>query len=166
MPLLSTADGDRASAIESRQEMTCPDGTNMQVGDLIWWNEGACVGHVQAIAESKAEYEKWGLDGPHAFFGNTHPFDPDTTGVAHPVGCFVDEGIGVLTDVESAELDRAMRCANVFPRSGLHQRIFSVTTRAEGCAMIEWVFQFQGTDKTNKPIVVPRITTNSEQKSS
>lgn len=94
--------------------MTYPDGSQIHVGDLIWWDEGLCVGYVQAIAESREDYESWGLDSPHIFVSNRHPFDPSLAtsgGVAYGASFLEDDGIGPLSAVERLEFERATQLA-------------------------------------------------------
>ena len=91
----------------------------IRVGDLVWWNEGVCVGFVQELMEEPSDYERWGLDGPSIAFTNLHPFeanddkrkqhvDDEITGatVVHPLNNqhLEDEGIGLLTPHEQSEL--------------------------------------------------------------
>lgn len=77
--------------------MKYPEGQNIKIGDLVWWDEGVCVGHIQVIAESKEDYESWGLSEPHIFVDNDHPFDSSIgIGIAHNHGCLENEGIGLL----------------------------------------------------------------------
>ena len=88
--------------------MKYPDGSPINVGDLVWWNEGSCVGYVQVIAESEAEYVGWGLDSPHVFLSNIHPFSPGSNiGVAYPEACLKDEGVAPLIGEDRIRLDRA-----------------------------------------------------------
>src|SRR4051812_37227185 len=88
------------------------DGSPIRVGDLIWWDEGCCVGHVQAVAESPEEYAAWGLDSPHVFVSNSHPFDPSvTSGVAYPATLLEDDGIGPLSAEERGEFERVAKMA-------------------------------------------------------
>ena len=85
--------------------MKYPDGSAMKQGDLIWWNEGGCVGHVQKIIETPEEWAEWGWQGPAAYFGNLHPYDPNIIGVGYPAGCFEDEGIAKLSEFEHSALE-------------------------------------------------------------
>jgi hypothetical protein len=88
-------------------------------GDLIWWNEGVCVGFVEEVMEDPSDYERWGLDQPSIAFTNLHPFKANaekhkqhigfvTTGatVVHPFDRqhLEDEGVGPLTPHERSEL--------------------------------------------------------------
>lgn len=94
------------------------------VGDLVWWNEGVCVGFVEEVMEARPDYERWGLDQPSIAFTNLHPFERNedkhkqhigfvTTGatVVHPLDSqhLEDEGIGLLTPHEQSELVWAIR---------------------------------------------------------
>jgi len=119
--------------------MTYPDGLQIHVGDLIWWDEGHCVGYVQAIAESREDYESWGLDSPHIFVCNRHPFDPalaTSSGVAYGASFLEDEGIGPLSAAERLEFERATQLA----LAGRSYSCYSVTTHVEGCTTMSWIF--------------------------
>ena len=122
--------------------MNYPDGIQMKRGDLVWWNEGGCVGYVQSIAETPEEYTAWGLDGPHAFLAAAHPYDPtQESGVAYPPGCFEDEAIGLMTEDEAAELRRAIT------EAGLDDgRTFATTTEVYMGRMTHWVFCLMAED--------------------
>lgn len=93
----------------------------VRVGDLIWWNEGVCVGFVEEVMEEQSDYEAWGLDEPSIALTNLHPFAANelkhkqhigfvTTGgtVVHGLDDLEDEGIGLLSDHERSELEWAI----------------------------------------------------------
>jgi hypothetical protein len=93
----------------------------VRVGDLIWWNEGVCVGFVEEVMEERSDYESWGLDEPSIALTNLHPFAANESkhkqhiGFVTSGGTFVialedleDEGIGLLSDHERSELDWAI----------------------------------------------------------
>lgn len=44
-------------------------------GDLIWWNEGACVGFVEEVMETPLQFERRGLDQPSIAVSNLHPIE-------------------------------------------------------------------------------------------
>ena len=96
--------------------MRYPEGQLIQVGDLIWWEEGTCVGFVETILEDQTEYTSWGLKAPSLAFTNLHPFEanqskhkqhigpPGRGGTTiYPESKLVDEGIGLLSDHEKEE---------------------------------------------------------------
>lgn len=91
--------------------MKYPDGSEMSVGELIWWDECRCLGHIQHIAETAEELDAWGLKEPHAFFGNHHPFDPDVIGVAYPPKSFEDEVICIPSQGEIMDYRHALEYA-------------------------------------------------------
>ena len=96
--------------------MKYPDGTSVNVGDHIWWNEGTCVGFVGTIIEGKDDEEAWGLDEPHILISGYHPMDPDDAGwVAYPPSDFADEGIGRLTVEEESLLASAVDQVSAMP---------------------------------------------------
>jgi hypothetical protein len=91
--------------------MHYPDGSSVKAGDLIWWDEGHCIGFVQAVIETEANQRKWGLRQPHISIGG-HLYRPGAPGfIMCPASDFADEGIGRLTDVECAQLDNAIEHA-------------------------------------------------------
>ena len=136
--------------------MKYPDGSTIQVGDLIWWDEGNCVGFVQVIAESKVDYENWGLNAPHIFISNTHPFDAALlTGVAHDLACLKDEGIGLLTADERIQLAQATEQARGLVAGNVDFSTYSVTTDVQHCHLVGWFFTFYKYEEELKKIRVP-----------
>lgn len=136
--------------------MNYPDGQPICVGDLIWWNEGNCVGHVQVVAESKEEFESWGLDEPHIFVDNSHPFDPTIgSGVAHNGGCLEDEAIGLLNQAEIGLFEAAVNEAEAKAVTGLKSHQFSVTTECVNGRRVAWIFEITDGDSVVEKIRVP-----------
>jgi hypothetical protein len=137
--------------------MKYPDGSTIQVGDLIWWDEGYCVGYVQVIAESKDEYGSWGLDAPHIFVSNVHPFDPTIhTGVGYGESFLADDGIGLLTLEERVQLEQATSQALERVAADLAYSTYSVFTDVRDCKLVGWAFAFRKDDGTElKRITVP-----------
>ncbi|MGC9944729.1 MAG: hypothetical protein ABSE48_23145 [Verrucomicrobiota bacterium] len=136
--------------------MKYPDGSTIQVGDLIWWDEGLCIGYVQAIAESKEEYASWGLDTPHIFVLNSHPFDPAiASGVAHDEACLKDEGIGLLKPQQRIEFEQATVKALGLVATGLDYSTYSVTTDVKNRQFTGWVFTFYKGRKELERIRIP-----------
>jgi len=97
----------------------------IRVGDLVWWNEGVCVGYIEEVMEEREEYERNGLSEPSVTFTNLHPFEANerkhkqhigfvTSGgsVTTPAHLLEDEGVGLLSDHERAELRWAISEAN------------------------------------------------------
>lgn len=121
--------------------MNYPDGSTVNIGDLIWWNEGTCVGYVQVVAESKDDYESWGLTAPSIFLSNRHPFDRSLgTGVQYERASFEDEGIGLLSPEESKQLERATAEARKFATEDFDILTYAVTMEVENCQHVGWVF--------------------------
>ena len=127
----------------------------MKQGDLIWWNEGGCVGHVQKIIETPEEWAEWGWQGPAAYFGNLHPYDPNIIGVGYPAECFEDEGIAKLSESEHSALAAALDVALSSAPTAAKGCPFSVSTRCENNRMVEWIFQFWIPDSNPAVIAVP-----------
>lgn len=84
----------------------------IHVGDLVWWNEGTCVGHVRWIWESErdGDYSWAETEGPPIFISNKHPYQVGTEpeGVIHDESCLEDEGIGLLSEHERNEFEWAV----------------------------------------------------------
>ncbi len=127
----------------------------MKEGDLIWWNEGGCVGHVQKIIEAPEEWVDWGWKGPAAYFGNLHPYDPTTVGVGYPLECFEDEGITKLSDSGRSAFADALEVALSFAPAEAKGCPYSVGTRGENNRIVEWIFQFWLPDSDPAVIAVP-----------
>lgn len=135
--------------------MKYPDGSHVHVGDLIWWNEGNCVGYVQSVAESQTDYETWGLDEPGIFVSNYHPFDrSNPSGVFYPTDSFEDEGIGTLTLEEQKEFERAKRLA----LTGRPHSWFSVTTDVEDNVLKSWIFTLLDEQDRKHVVAIPYET--------
>jgi len=93
----------------------------IRVGDLVWWNEGVCVGFIEKVIESRKDYESWGLEEPSVALTNLHPFDANERKHKQHIG-FVssggtvlnsedqlkDEGVGLLSSHERSELEWAI----------------------------------------------------------
>lgn len=90
----------------------------VRVGDLVWWNEGVCVGFVEEVMEERSDYERWGLDEPSIALTNLHPFAANGAKhkqhigfvrsggtVVYSLGDLEDEGIGLLSGHERSELE-------------------------------------------------------------
>lgn len=128
--------------------MNYPDGKKIQAGDLVWWNEGDCVGFVQLVADSRSEYESWGLGSPHIFVSNRHPFDPAMrTGVAHNGACLEDEGIGLLSEEERSEFEKAVQRAKNKLAVDTAYSSYSVQTKVQHCKQVGWIITFWQDDK-------------------
>jgi len=120
--------------------MKYPNGEEIKVGDLIWWNEGEATGYVQSIIVSEQELREWNLDEPHLFLANIHPFDPTSVaGIGYPQSHLEDDGIRPLSVDERQQLEGATRDAS--RSTGID---FSVVPHAvvvaEGVAGHEWIF--------------------------
>ncbi len=137
--------------------MKYPDDSHVHVGDLIWWNEGNCVGYVQSVAESQTDYESWGLDEPGIFVSNYHPFDrSNPSGVFYPADSFDDEGIGTLNAPEEKEFERAKRVA----LAGRRYSWFSVTTHVERHVLISWIFTLNCDQEQKDVVQIPYETSS------
>jgi hypothetical protein len=93
----------------------------IRAGDLIWWNEGVCVGFIQEVMEAREDYERWGLDKPSIALTNLHPFEANEQKHKEHIGFVTsggtvvssedqleDEGIGLLSPSERSELEWAI----------------------------------------------------------
>jgi hypothetical protein len=130
--------------------MTYTDGSEVRAGDLIWWDEGHCVGYVQSIIESREDFGRWGLNAPGIFVSNRHPFDGrEVSGVNYDADSFADEGIGLLSVTERQEFERAKRLA----LAGRKFSWFSATTLVEAGTLKAWMFTLH--DESDRKTVVP-----------
>jgi hypothetical protein len=120
--------------------MTYADGSTVGVGDLVWWNEGDCVGYVQVVAESKNDYESWGLTVPSIFLSNRHPFDRSLGGVAYAQALFEEEGIGPLSTEDLNRLERATSEARRIATVDFDTSTYAVTTEVKNCQQVGWIF--------------------------
>lgn len=97
---------------------------DIRVGDLVWWNEGVCVGFIEGVLEAPEDYEPWGLNKPSIALTNLHPFRTNkrkhkqhigivTCGgtVVTSVDQLEDEGVGLLSPHEQHELAWAISTA-------------------------------------------------------
>ena len=88
--------------------MNYPNGGEIKVGDLIWWNDGYAIAYVQSLLEAEEELSEWGLDEPHLFLANIHPFDPTSVaGIGYPQSILGEDGVRLLTDAEKEQLAAA-----------------------------------------------------------
>ncbi len=129
--------------------MKYPDGSTIKIGDLIWWDEGYCVGYVQAVAESRAELGSWGFDKPHILVSNIHPFDPAShTGVAYGESFLTDDGIGLLTPEERVQFEQATAQAHKQVAADFEYSAYSVFTDVRDCKLTGRIFSFRKADGT------------------
>jgi len=135
--------------------MKYPDGSTIEVGDLVWWNGGSCVGFVQRIAESSNDYEEWGLESPHIFINTDHPFDQSVTGIAYPEHTLADDGIGRLTTDERDKLERAMIRARERLAPEFRNSTCFVRTDIQANEWVAWVITFHRDGTPIDRIVVP-----------
>jgi hypothetical protein len=47
--------------------MQYPSGRKVQIGDVIWINEGSQQGEVTRVIESNSDFQIWGLNEPGIF---------------------------------------------------------------------------------------------------
>lgn len=104
--------------------MRYPEGETVQVGDLIWWNEGVCIGFVLEVTETESECAAMDLDDPGILVTNLHPYEANLTAdkcrLPHPcaggrcrmpLNLFEDEGIGLLSEHEKEAFYHALSTA-------------------------------------------------------
>lgn len=115
----------------------------MRIGDLVWWDEGHCVGYIQVIAQTNDDCQNLGLRSPHIMISNSHPFDPSVCiGVAHEVTCLDDQGIRPFTAREQQELERAATEAKIKLKTPPTDLTYTVTTEVQDRRQTGWVFTF------------------------
>jgi hypothetical protein len=142
--------------------MNYPDGTPIQVGDLVWWNEGACVGFIQWIWEESrdGDYSWANTDGSPRFIGGRHPYTPSeegfNSGALHDEPCLADEGVGLLNAAELEELRLATSLARERSASVMDGSLYNVETRTEVCRLAEWIFGIHEGNILVEEIVIRR----------
>jgi hypothetical protein len=122
------------------QYATTAKSESIRVGDLVWWNEGVYVGYIVEVLEQNEQYEVWGLDEPGVVLTNLHPFEANkrkrqrcpgfiATGgtVVYPAKSLEDEGVGLLSSHERAEMDWAVATAQSKLARGLSHLDFCVS---------------------------------------
>lgn len=125
--------------------MLYPDGSSVQAGDLIWWDEGHCVGFVQEVIETEADQRRWGLMHPHLLIGG-HPYRPGAPGfVMCAATDLADEGIGRLTDHDAAQLDAAIAHAQAEAPYDLAGCSFLVQAEVCNGVQIAWLITASAT---------------------
>jgi hypothetical protein len=134
--------------------MLYPDGTSVKEGDLIWWDEGNCVGFVNEVIETEADQRKWGLRHPHISIGG-HPFRPGAPGfVTCPASLLADEGIGRLTADDCVQLNRAIEHAQA--QAGVDLSIVDFVVQTEVCDGVQtaWLIRIKPAGEENGTIRV------------
>jgi hypothetical protein len=151
--------------------MRYPEGQEIRVGDLVWWDEGACVGHVQWIWDEERDGDYFwlgeNLQGPPIWISNTHPYQSSNSfeGIPHDEASLADEGVGLLTEDEKHELRDAVTIAALRSKLGFEGKRYCVQTRAENCELIDWILSLKNEGVVLETIVVSRedIRDRSEQ---
>lgn len=144
-------------------EKYTPDGRSTEIaqGDLVWWNEGTGIGYVHQIIEEGHDLISYEcFDEPHVSFVGLHPYEPATEwngGVFYPQSVLEDEGVGLLSLHEQAELSWALEQAHEFTGGGYQNWSYFVSAiqdmeRGEE----DWVIQFSNTeDERSEEIKIP-----------
>jgi len=136
--------------------MRYPDGKIITVGDLVWWNEGVCVGFVEGIMESYKDYSDYGCSSPCLSFTNLHPFSANAQkhkqhvgevsgggSVIYPESILKDEGVALLTGHEQSELMWAISHSRTLVDESIKDLPFCITARKDMQRMEEdWNFQY------------------------
>ncbi|MGB6220934.1 hypothetical protein [Haloferula sp.] len=157
------------------------DPEEVRVGDLIWWNEGVCVGFVEEVMEDQGDFERWGLDEPSIALTNLHPFEANEAKhkqhigsvmsgctVVHSLDDLEDEGVGLLSEHERSELDWAIAEARSRAEVQNREAPFCVSALMDMDRREEdWHFHFVNTECQVVETVVfpfrPNTRTNGEQ---
>jgi hypothetical protein len=143
----------------------------IHVGDLVWWNEGTCVGFIIQLIEEEADRKDYSTDESEIVFSNFHPFAANTPKYNPHTGSFLsgcstiypermleDEGIGLLSPHERSEFDWAISKAKQAVSTEHRDLPFYVNVVMNLDSRIEdWVFQFvdQNYQKINEEIIFP-----------
>jgi hypothetical protein len=72
--------------------MLYPDGTEIQVNDLVWWNDRTKHARIAAIVQSNADILKYGV-GNSGVFLSVDPLAPLMNDVFYEERFFVEEEI-------------------------------------------------------------------------
>ena len=139
-------------------------------GDLVWWNEGVCVGFVLEVMEERDDYERWGLAEPSVAVSNVHPFAANEAKHKQHIGTVAgggivvysacdleDEGIGPLAPHERSELEWAITEAKSKVAIGSGDLPFCVSALKDMKRREEdWHIQFvDGECQTIETVVFP-----------
>ena len=136
--------------------MKYPDGQEIQVGDLIWWNGGDATGYVQSMLESEEEFRAWELDEPHLFLENHHPFDPTSlAGLGYPQSVLADDGIRLFTEEEKQRLDAATVEASRLTGIDFSTVPHGVGVESTDDGASEWVFAVIQGEELKESVRVP-----------
>lgn len=143
----------------------------IHIGDLVWWNEGTCVGFVVQLIEEEADRRDYGKDESCIVFSNLHPheanaikYNPNTgsflsgSRTIYPESMLEDEGIDLLSPHERSEFDWAISKAKQAVSPEHRDLPFYVNVVMNLDSRIEdWVFQFVDQDyqKINEEIIFP-----------
>lgn len=146
------------SGIYDHGEMKYPDGSPILPGDLVWWNEGSCLGHVQWIWDERRDGDySWARTvGPPLFISGNFPYRPGDgpDGIIHDESCLDDEGVGPLSAEEREEFRMALDLAMDRSARGFEDRVYAVRTRVGEGRLDEWIFSiFEGEHRVEEIVV-------------
>lgn len=136
--------------------MKYPNGEEIKVGDLIWWNEGEATGYVQSIIVSEQELREWDLDEPHLFLANIHPFDPTSVaGIGYPQSVLGEDGIQPLSAEERLQLEAATREASHSTGIDFAAVHHAVVVECQDGKRTEWIFSLIEGEEIVEAVRVP-----------
>jgi hypothetical protein len=89
----------------------------LNIGDVVWFNEGSEVGYILAVIKSPTEMNKFGQNEPCLLISNHHPFKPFNDFINHdnvdatlwPFSSIDDEGIEPLNKLDQTELNSIVK---------------------------------------------------------
>lgn len=84
------------------------DGNEVRLHDLIWWNEGQCVGYVSEILETEKDWGKFGgeINEAGIFLSLDMSGQVFNSVVFKSYESFEAEGVGLLTEEETGDIKR------------------------------------------------------------
>jgi len=136
--------------------MKYPDGQEIKVGDLIWWNGGDSTGYVQSLLESEEELSTWDLEEPHLFLENIHPFDPTSlAGLGYPQSVLAEDEIRLFTEDEKLQLEAATAEASRLTGIDFSTVPHGVGFDGAGDAGSEWIFSLIEDEELVESVRVP-----------
>jgi hypothetical protein len=99
----------KVEAQRTKLQMEYPDGSEIRIGDLVWWDEGAQVGRVAYLVSDADQMKSWGLH-ERGIFIDADAFSRRLECVVfYPLSSFEDEGIGILSAEEWAKWRNIVR---------------------------------------------------------
>ncbi|MBZ0218808.1 MAG: hypothetical protein K8I01_00010 [Candidatus Methylomirabilis sp.] len=85
--------------------MNYPSGEPIRLGDRVWWDGGLAVGYIAEVLTSISDATSAGLSEPGVIISTTRDARGGTPRVAYSQRLLADDGVGLVSDRESREID-------------------------------------------------------------